>query len=293
MELSQQEFELLRQYIHNICGLAISDNKTYLIKQRLEPLALKAGCSSFSEFYNELQKGDTDENRILPQVEEKIINAITTHETSFFRDGHPFETIKEYLLPQLSKTIIQRKRGSKRRKGAKVRLWSAGTATGQEPYSLAMLIHEFTDNPICFPDVVKEDFGLLATDISSTMIAQSMTAEYSQFEIKRGLNSRRLRNFFFKEKEHWTIKSQIRMMVEFRQINLIEPFRMLGGFDVILCRNVLIYFDNPTKSRILDQFYEILCKNGWLILGATENIFNLSNKFKTVHVGETILYQKK
>lgn len=293
MELSQQEFELLRQYIHNICGLAISDNKNYLIKQRLEPLVLKAGCTSFIEFYNELRKGVDGEYQVLPQVEEKIINAITTHETSFFRDGHPFVTFKEYLLPLLAQVIIQRKSGQKQRKGSKVRIWSAGTATGQEPYSLAMLIHEFTNSPVCLPNVFKEDFGLLATDISSTMIAKSMTAEYSQFEIKRGLNADRLRQFFFKEKKHWTIKSQIRTMVEFRQINLIEPFRMLGGFDVILCRNVLIYFDNPTKERILDQFYEILCDSGWLILGATENIFNLSDKFKTVHVGETILYQKK
>jgi len=293
MELSQQEFELLRQYIHNICGLAISDNKSYLIRQRLEPLVLKSGCSSFSEFYNELRKGFSGSSKVLPQVKEKLINAITTHETSFFRDVHPFETFKGHILPKLAKTIIQRKSGSKQRKGAKVRLWSAGAATGQEPYSLAMLIHEFTDSAVLFPDVVKDDFGLLATDISSKMIAKSMKARYSQFEIKRGLNSERLHKFFFKEQEQWTIKSEIRTMVEFRQINLIEPFRMLGGFDVILCRNVLIYFDNQTKTRILDQFNDILAKNGWLILGATENIFNISDKFKAVHCGETLLYQKK
>ncbi|MDM8544049.1 protein-glutamate O-methyltransferase CheR [Desulfococcaceae bacterium HSG7] len=293
MELSQQEFELLRQYIYNLCGLAISDNKNYLIRQRLEPLVIKSGCSSFSEFYNELRKGDAGGNKILPQIEEKIINAITTHETSFFRDGHPFQAVKKFLLPQLSKTVIQRKSRSNYRKGAKVRLWSAGVATGQEPYSLAMLIHEFTSGAICLPGVVKEDFGLLATDISSTMISKAMTAEYSRFEIKRGLNAEYLRKFFFKEKKHWTIKNEIRTMVEFRQINLIEPFQMLGGFDVILCRNVLIYFDNLTKIRILEQFTDALCKNGWLILGATENIFNLSYTFRPVHFGETILYQKK
>ena len=293
MELSQQEFELLRQYIHHICGLAISDNKSYLIRQRLEPLVIKSGCSSFSEFYNELRKGDTGRSKVLPQVKEKLINAITTHETSFFRDVHPFETFKGHILPQLAKIVIQRKSGSMQRKGAKVRLWSAGAATGQEPYSLAMLIHEFTDSTVLCSDVVKDDFGLLATDISSTMIAKSIGARYSQFEIKRGLNSERLHKFFFKEQEQWTIKSEIRTMVEFRQINLIEPFRMLGGFDVILCRNVLIYFDNQTKTRILDQFNDILAKNGWLILGATENIFNISDKFKAVHFGETLLYQKK
>ncbi len=293
MDLSRQEFELLRQYIHKLCGLVISDNKNYLVRQRLEPLVLKSGCSSFSEFYNELRKGSSSKTKILPQIEEKIINAITTHETSFFRDGHPFETIKEHLLPQLAKTIIQRKSRSDYRKGAKVRLWSAGTATGQEPYSLAILIHEFTDSAVFLSNVAKNDFGLLATDISSTMIAKAITAEYSKFEVNRGLNSGRLRKFFFKEREHWTIKSEIRTMVEFRQINLIEPFQMLGGFDVILCRNVLIYFDNRAKVRILDQFYDILCDNGWLILGSTENIFNLSDKFKTVHFGETILYQKK
>ncbi len=293
MELSQREFELLRNYIHNICGLVVSDSKSYLIRQRLEPLVLKSGCTSFSEFYYELKKGDTGRSKLLPQIEEKIITAVTTHETFFFRDGHPFEAFKKYLLPQLATTIVQRKSGLKHRKGAKVRLWSAGAATGQEPYSLAMLIHEFTSGAIFPSGVVKEDFGLLATDISSTMLAQAMAAEYSQFEIKRGLDSERIRKYFFKQKTRWTIKSLIRIMVEFRQINLIKPFQMLGGFDVILCRNVLIYFDNITKACILNWFHEIISQNGWLILGATENIFGLSDKFKAVHFDETIFYQKK
>jgi chemotaxis protein methyltransferase CheR len=286
MELSKQEFNQLSNHIHAICGIAIAENKAYLIKQRLESLIRSVGCSSFGAFYYKLKQN------AFPQIDEKIINAITTNETSFFRDGHPFVTFKEFILPQLAELICRRKSHQTIRKGAKVRLWSAGSSTGQEPYSLAMLIHEFTgENQRLF--ISDEDFGILATDISTEMLARAMTGQFSELEIKRGLSPRQTDQYFIRKDKVRVIKSDVRLLVEFRQVNLVKPFSMLGGFDVILCRNVLIYFNTETKIRIIDQFHNMLSEGGFLILGATENIFTISDRFESIHYGDTLLYRKK
>ncbi|OQY55630.1 MAG: hypothetical protein B6245_19550 [Desulfobacteraceae bacterium 4572_88] len=286
MKLSRPEFILLRDYIHSICGIAITDNKTYLVQQRLEPLALALGCRNFSEYYQKITKNP------LPIFQEQIINAITTNETSFFRDTHPFVTFKEHILPRLAEVIHERKTRQNPRKGPKVRLWSAGSSTGQEPYSLAMLIQEFTEANSHFL-ISRGDFGILATDISSRVLAKAMAGEYKEAEIKRGLSPERVATYFKKEKKDWLINSSIRSMIEFRQINLIRPFTIVGGMDVIFCRNVLIYFDNEIKTNILKQFYNMLSSDGILILGATENVYAITDKFESVRYGDTLLYQKK
>jgi len=286
MELSRQEFDLLRDYIHSITGLAISDNKAYLIRQRLEPLVSASGCTTFSEFHQKLKQSS------IPLIQEKIINAITTNETCFFRDEHPFAAFKDYILPRLGELIRQRKSRSNTRKGAKTRFWSAGSSSGQEPYSLAMLIQEYAEanRHLC---VSEEDFGILATDIASKMLAKAMDGEYSEAEIRRGISSERMAKYFRKDGSRWIINSNIRSMVEFRQINLIRPFTMLGGFDMIFCRNVLIYFNIETKTRIIGQFCEMLSDNGFLVLGSTENVYALSDRFDSVNYGKTLLYRKK
>ncbi len=286
MELSKQEFDLLRKYIHDICGLAISENKSYLIRQRLEPLAMRAGCKTFSQFHQLIQQN------ALPKVQEHIINAITTNETAFFRDGHPFEAFKAYILPKLGKMIRDRKARVTPRKGPKVRLWSAGASSGQEAYSLSMLIHEHVaaNRHLLMSDA---DFGILATDISSQMLSKALAGEYTDAEIRRGISPDRLTRYFKKERAHWTISSTIRSMVEFRQVNLIRPFVMLGGFDVIFCRNVLIYFDLDTKTRIISQFFNMLSDEGFLILGATENVYGITDKFDSVYHGPTLFYRKQ
>lgn len=294
MELSKEEFELLRDYIHDICGLSIAENKAYLIRQRIEPLAVAEGCGSFREFHEIITR------KKHPMYQERIINAITTNETAFFRDGHPFDAFRDYILKKLGNMIQERKIRPRPRKGPKVRIWSAGSSSGQEAYSIAMLIREYTSaNRQRF--INDEDFGILATDISSKMLAKAMAGEYNHAEIKRGLTPERVKTYFKalscldgrKTGTTWVINSSIRSMVEFRQINLIRPFIMLGGFDVIFCRNVLIYFDIETKSRIIDQFWNMLSDQGFLILGATENVYGITEKFDSEHYGQTLLYQKK
>jgi chemotaxis protein methyltransferase CheR len=285
MELSGQEFDLLRRYIHSLCGITIPDDKSYLIHQRLEPVVAAAGCKGFGEFYRKLKQSP------LPKIEEQIINTITTNETSFFRDEHPFAAFKEYILPMLGEIIRERKERDSSRKGPKVSIWSAGASTGQEPYSLAILIHEYAAANRLL-GISMEDFGLLATDVSSETLSKAVAGEYNEMEIKRGLSPDLMEKYFTKDGTNWVVNSSIRVMIEFRQINLIKPFTMLGGHDVILCRNVLIYFDDDAKVRMLDQFYDILSDGGFLVLGAPENLYGVTDKFEPVHYGETLIYKK-
>ncbi len=284
MELSDQEFELLREYIHNICGLTIPDNKAYLIQQRLEPLVKASGCRSFCEFHEKIRQSCSQ------VLNEQIISAITTNETSFFRDGHPFTAFKEYILPKLVR-IMQQKKASLKPGTMKARLWSAAASTGQEPYSIAMLIYEYiSDNK--HPGISCKDFEILATDISSKAISKAISGEYTELEIKRGLSSEIMAKYFTKAGVNQIIKSSIQNMVEFRQINLTRSFTVLGGFDVIFCRNVLIYFDKDTVSRIIDQFHNLLSDDGFLILGATENLYAVTDKFDSLRYGDTIIFKK-
>lgn len=286
MELSIEEFNLFRRHIQQICGMEIRDEKQYLIRQRLEPLVIASGCSSFSEYYHKFL--------ISPYANmenELIISAITTNETSFFRDNHPFETFRNYILPRLAKQIQDRKKKDYIRRGAKVRIWSAGSSTGQEAYSIAILVDEFISMHR-HTGISKEDFGIMASDISPVALAKAMVGTYNETEISRGLTDIRLKKYFKTQKNYWTIDESIRSMVEFRVVNLAESFTMIGGFDVIFCRNVLIYFNEDMKSKIFNRFYKILSDEGCLILGATENTYCITDKFQSVRQGETLIYFK-
>jgi chemotaxis protein methyltransferase CheR len=285
MELSAPEFDLLRRYIQDLCGITLPRDKSYLIQQRLEPVVVTAGCKGFGEFYQMLKQSP------LLNIRGQIIDAITTNETSFFRDNHPFITFEKHLLPMLGQRILERKARDLSRKGPKVCIWSAGASTGQEPYSLAILIHEYALAHRGL-GISKDDFRLIATDISSEMLKRATAGEYSELEVRRGMSADRITAYFEKVGTHWFVRSEIRSMVEFRQINLVKPFTMLGGFDGILCRNVLIYFDMDTKNRMLDQFYEILSDSGFLLLGSSENLYGITEKFDPVKYGETLVYTK-
>ncbi len=285
MELSRHEFGLLRSYIQDLCGITLPEDKSYLIQQRLESVVAGAGCKGFGEFYQRLKESP------LLQIQEQVINAITTNETSFFRDEHPFIAIEKDILPKLGQRILERKISGMPNKGPKASILSAGSSTGQEPYSLAMLIHEYTSANRA-NDISLEDFRLIATDISSETLKRAKAGEYSQMEIQRGLSQERIEKYFNKDGTRWIIEPSIRNIVQFRKLNLDKPFIMLGEFDVILCRNVLIYFDTYKTNRVLEQFYEILSDNGFLILGVSENLYGITDKFVPVQFGGTRIYQK-
>jgi chemotaxis protein methyltransferase CheR len=281
MELSQAEFKELTKHIYKLCGLDIKDEKHYLVRQRLEPLAETVGMGTFKGLIDKLGANSDF------QLRDKVIEAITTNETSFFRDVHPFETFADVVLPKLVDVIKERGHQSRHRKGSKVTIWSAASSTGQEPYTIAMLIDEYVKrNP---GGASMDDFEIIATDISPKVLSKAIAGSYNDMEISRGLSGERREKYFVKSENSWVIKDELRAIVEFRRMNLTEPFTRLGGVDVIFCRNVLIYFDEETKSRIFSQFSEMLSDTGFLILGAVENTGNSAHLFKQVRHKDTFL----
>lgn len=282
MELSKSEFDSLRSWTHRLCGLAIPNTKAYLIQHRLEPIARAAGCRDFSAFIALLQGSDGR------KWCDEIIEAITTNETSFFRDVHPFDTFRRRVLPELTKESIRRKSSGGL---GTIRVWSAGVATGQEVYSLAMAIEEETSSGR-LPGLKPGDVSILATDVSSRVLVKAATGRFTDRETLRGLTAEQIRRFFIRQGTDSVILPSLRQRVEFRKLNLIEPFAHIGSFDLILCRNVLIYFDDSTRLQICKQFATMLSPNGVLLLGAMESLIGLDLPLVADHTDETLLYRK-
>jgi chemotaxis protein methyltransferase CheR len=286
MEITDGEFADITAYIYKICGLDINESKKYLVRQRLEPLLAAHGYATFGQLNSALRQRDNT------NLKDQIISAITTNETSFFRDGHPFESFRSFLVPKLAETAARRKGHAYQRKGPKARIWCAASSTGQEPYSLAMILSDFVEANKQY-GVSLDDFSILASDISPRVLARAVTGEFTDLEVDRGLTPNNKGRFFSKVGATWQIKPFLQRVVEFRRINLAESFSNLGAFDVIFCRNVLIYFDDITKKKIFSQFSKILCSNGLLALGVTENLYGLSDEYESIRFGNSIFYQTK
>jgi chemotaxis protein methyltransferase CheR len=282
MEMSPATFDELRRLIHRISGIVVADDKEYLIRHRLEPLVRRGSCRDFDEFRKKLS------SNVDLTLQEAIIEAITTQETAFFRDNHPFETFRQQVLPAL----LQNARGAKNPSGgARIRLWCAGAATGQEAYSLAMLVCEYLElHRNC--GFAQRDFSILATDISGAATATATAGKYERRDIDRGLSPALSQRYFDQESGCWVARPILREMLEFRRLNLTQPFTGLGKFDAIFCRNVLIYFDEPTRRRICEQFIQMLPDGGWLVLGSAENLYGLNTRFESVRFGDTLLFRK-
>lgn len=286
MEITEKEFADITAYIYRICGLDINESKKYLVRQRLEPLLASHGFASFSDLNRTLSL--TPDNNLRDQ----IISAITTNETSFFRDIHPFETFKAHLAPKLIELAVSRKSHNYQRKGPKVKIWCAASSTGQEPYSVAMILSDYM--AVHKPNgVTLDDFSILASDISPKVLARAVAGEYSDLEVDRGLDEIQKVKYFNRIERMWQIKPYLQKMVEFRRINLNESFSHIGAYDIIFCRNVLIYFDDITKKKIFSQFSKLLNASGLLILGVTENLYGLSDDFESVRYGNSIFYKSK
>jgi chemotaxis protein methyltransferase CheR len=281
MELTQAAFDDLRRAIHRLCGIVLTDDKEYLIRHRLEPVVRRCGCRSFDEFRAKLMGGEA------ARLQEAIIEAITTRETAFFRDGHPFDSLHQQILPDL----VRNRRNEANLTRRPIRIWCAGAATGQEPYSLAISIHELASTSRS--DGLKpEDFAILATDVSAEALTAAKTGAYQRQQIERGLTANQIHKYFEHCGDRWVVRPMLRKLVEFRRVNLILPFSSLGVFEVILCRNVLIYFDEATRRKICDQFHAMLADGGWLLLGSAENLYGVSEQFTSVRFADTLLYRK-
>src|SRR5690606_14070767 len=242
-------------------GLVLGEEKVYLLESRLTPLARRRGLDSLEALAAEVRR--TRDERLLTEITE----AMTTNETFFFRDIRPFDTFRDVVLPQLLKARATNKT---------LRIWAAACSTGQEPYSLAMLLKEEAAK------MAGWRVEILATDISNEVLEKAKAGLYSQFEVQRGLPIQLLVKHFQQVGELWQIDSSIRAMVKFQRLNLLEDFSALGRFDVVFCRNVLIYFDQPTKSATLNRIYDSLAPDGALFLGGAETVLGICDRFKPV-----------
>ncbi len=259
--MKQSDFEFLSKLLKERSGLALTSDKTYLLESRLTPLAKERGMADISAMVASL-RSKPDEELI-----RSITDAMTTNESMFFRDNKPFEQFKTVVLPQ----IMQNNAASK-----KIRIWSAACSNGQEPYSLAMIIKEQGAK------LAGWNIEIIATDICRKVLDKAKEGVYSQFEVQRGLPITMLVKYFEQKASQWQLKPEIRQMVKFQEKNLLDSFAAMGKFDVILCRNVLIYFDENTKREVLTNLHNVLNNNGFLFLGSTETVFGVNDKYKSV-----------
>lgn len=262
MSISVSEFEYVRHLIHDRAGLFLEPGKEYLVESRLVPLARQEGFSSLERLIAGLR--DSPFNGL----HHKVVQAMTTNETSFFRDIRPFEYLRTNVLPELL---------ARRQNERSLTLWCAASSTGQEPYTVAMLLQE------SIPQYLANwNIRFIASDLSSEVLARAIQGRYSQLEVNRGLPAKFLVKYFQKEGADWQIKGEIRRMVEFRELNLTEQWSTLPPTDIVFMRNVLIYFKTETKSQILANVRRILRPGGYLFLGASETTLYIDHEFEAV-----------
>ena len=259
--MNAADFDYLAAPLKERSGLVIAPDKTYLLEARLMPIARSRKIASLDHLVGEMRS--TRSELLIGAV----VDAMTTNETSFFRDRHPFDAMKKQILPAL----IQRRAAQKH-----LRIWSAACSTGQEAYSLAMMLRDD------FPMLATWRVEIVGTDISPSVVTRAKDGAYSTFEVQRGLPIQLLVKHFEQVGEQWRIKPELKKTVDFRLFNLLGELSPLGQFDVIFCRNVLIYFDLPTKSRVLDAMHGRLAKDGALVLGGAESVFGICNKFSDI-----------
>ncbi len=273
--MDEKIFEFFTALLERLSGISYTTGKEYLIESRLNELALSLGYKDVNELYHSIIKKGADLKLL-----NEIIDALTTNETYFFRDYHPFETIRTYIFPELLK-----KRVSER----KINIWSAACSTGQEPYSIAMILLEYFPR---FLQIYK--ISILATDISQKCLEKAEKGIYNQIEINRGLPIAYLVKYFKQEGAHWYIDEKIKKLVKFQKLNLLESsMRLSERFDLILCRYVLIYFSEEIKKKVLIDLWSLLNPGGYLLLGATEvPTLNFPDMEKKI-IGKTIFYRKK
>jgi len=252
------DYEYLRKLLKERSGLDLSADKQYLVESRLIPLARRAGLSGIAELVQKMKNG-------ADALITDVVEAMTTNETFFFRDKIPFDHLRDTILPQLVPARTNRRA---------LRIWSAASSTGQEPYSIAMCLREFG------AALSGWRIEIVATDLSQEVLEKSKAGIYSQFEVQRGLPIQMLVKYFKQTGELWQLNADIRGMVQHKQLNLLHDFSGLGKFDIIFCRNVLIYFDQDTKIRIFERLSKMLEADGTLMLGAAETVVGISDAFR-------------
>ncbi len=272
MSLAAVDFDYLRKLVKAHSAIVIDAGKEYLAEARLAPLVSDQGCSSVQELLSRLR------TQPFNGLHRKVLDAMTNNETWFFRDANPFQALTSLVVPDLIK-----RRESER----KISIWSAACSSGQEPYSLAMLIRENFAVP-------GWSFSILGTDFCTTVLERARTGLYRQMEVNRGLPAKLLTKYFSQQGLHWQLKPEILAMVTFRYLNLVQPYNdMPSSADIVFLRNVMIYFDVATRRLILGRIRKLLRPEGYLFLGCAETTLNLDDGFQRVQSGSSVYYRLK
>lgn len=269
MSLSPTEADFVRKLVYDRSAIVLDESKEYLIKSRLESLALETGHESIDALLGETRRGTVG-------LESKVVEALTTNETSFFRDVAPFECLKKNLLPKVLE---------KRQTSRSLTIWCAACSTGQEPYSISMLLHEH------FPNLTDWNVRIFGTDISDQVLERARSGRYRQLEVNRGLPATMLIKYFTRSGTQWEVVEHVRKRVEFSNLNLIGEWKLSRRPDIVFLRNVLIYFDVPTKRKILERVAREMIRDGGLFLGASETTLNVDPQWTRVGCDKAGYYQ--
>jgi chemotaxis protein methyltransferase CheR len=271
--MRREDYQEFRAFLADTCGLILGDDKQYLVSSRLSPLMLEFSIVSVRELIDRLRRDRR------ASLMERVIDAMTASETRWFREPFAFETLKQTILP-----------GVAHDRGRPVRIWSAGCSSGQEAYSIAMSVHEYS---LVNPGALPAGTEILATDISPALLKQAALGLYDGVAITRGLTGERRQRYFVPQGSQWVIKPEIRQLVSFREVNLCEGYESLGRFDAIFCRNVLVYFALAVRRDILTRMGQVLHPGGYLLLGASESIADSPNLFETLPCDGGVVHRLK
>lgn len=272
MPIAAADFDLIRDIVLRRSAIVLGDDKQYLVEARVQGLLDDLGLASLEEFCGKLRTQQRGE------LVEKLVDAMTTNETSFFRDGRPFDALRQEVLPR----VIERNAGRR-----SLNLWSAASSSGQEPVTFTLILKEH------FPELDTWDVQILATDISPSMIERCKSGVYSQLEVSRGLPAAMLIKYFDQVERAWRLKPELHRLIEYRRMNVAGPFPTMPELDVVFLRNMLIYFSPETKSQILGNIARVLRPGGYLFLGAAESTRGLTDAFERVPIcNDTVVYQK-
>lgn len=255
-----RSFDALRAYLRRASGLILDADKRYLVESRLTAIMRRESMANLSDLVRALELNST------PRLAQEVVQAMTINETYFFRDKLPFDIFRDSILPEMIKARQQQRQ---------IRIWCAASSTGQEAYSLAIIVDEASAR------LAGWRVDIVGTDLSEAALSRARVAQYSQFEVQRGLTTQQLLKYFTQVGDMWQLKDSIRTRVQYRHMNLLDEYALLGNFDIIFCRNVLIYFDAPRKSDVLSRMTRLLAPDGVIILGAAESIIGLDTKLAT------------
>jgi chemotaxis protein methyltransferase CheR len=272
--LSKTHYDDFRRFLEEACGIVLGENKHYLVTSRLNRLTHEFSFQNLHDMLTALKANKDNKLR------ERVIDAMTTNETSWFRDGYPYDILSEDILPEIA-----------RGKPTRLRIWSAAASSGQEPYSIAMMVNEFQASR---PGILTAPVEIVGTDISSTVLNAARKAVYDELSMARGISAERRKRFFSQVGENqWQLSDKVRSLVRFNELNLLQNYSLLGRFDLIFCRNVLIYFSAASKAAILERMAQILNPGGFLILGGSETPSGYSHAYEMVRFSKGVVYRVK